>query len=68
MSDWTPQRAYAELTKELKEAEALLDAGVHNEESLREAFGAAEDLLLELDDVESRMLAEIDRAREADDA
>jgi hypothetical protein len=59
--------AYARLTKEMIEAEQLLDAGVHNEESLREAFTAAEDLMLELDDAEAQLLAEIERAQEDTD-
>lgn len=59
--------AYLRLTKEMKEAERLLDEGVHNEESLREAFSAAGDLLMELDEVEANLLTEIRRAREDDD-
>jgi len=59
-------RAYTALTKQMEEAETLMDAGVHNEDQLREAFTMAEDILLELDDVEARLLGEIKRAREAD--
>jgi Xaa-Pro aminopeptidase len=59
--------AYARLTKEMIEAEELLDAGVHNEAALREAFTAAEDLMLELDDAEAQLLAEIERAEEGPD-
>jgi hypothetical protein len=65
MSDeWArEQRSYHWLEQLLDEADKLLDSGVHNERELREAFAKGEDLLDDLDNVEFKLIQEIERAK-----
>lgn len=53
------QRATRALSEELTEARKLLDSGVHNEDNLREASAAAEDLAFRLEDVEAELVTQI---------
>lgn len=58
------QRAYQHLDGLLSEADDALTLDRVNEEGLREAFQAAEDLLTDLDDVEYNLIRELEKAEE----
>lgn len=58
------QKSYQHLSGLLSEAEDALTLEPTNEEELREAFQAAEDLLMDLDDVEYRLINELQKAED----
>jgi len=58
------QEAYHKLSDLLDDADELLDAGVHNEQKLKEAFSKGEDLLFKLDQIEYELIRQIDRAEQ----
>ena len=58
------QKAYHHLSGLLTEAEDALSLEPENEDELREALRAGEDLLMDLDDVEHRLITELANAEE----